>query len=305
MLDAHRLRIWRAVVASGSLHAAARHLGYSPSAVSQHVRLLQRETQLVLTEKVGRGIRPTAAGIALAEEGEAVLLALQHLEAKVADLREGRTHELAISCFASVAQEWIPPLGRRLQEELPGVVLEVSINEPHEGPGRRSPDLVVRSQSQTATDNPPAGHTAHDLGGEDFVVVLPASSPLAAQPEVRLGQLSDAAWIDNVVYPASPTLGILLDACRAAGFTPAWAARCDDHVAATRLVAAGMGVTAFPALAARSLPEGVVARRLVDPTPHRRVVVWQRDSSAHTRAAQVALAALEESAAEHLAGADG
>src|SRR5687767_12420974 len=48
MLDVHRLRVFRAVVASGSVHAAATHLGYTASAVSQHVSALQRETGLVL-----------------------------------------------------------------------------------------------------------------------------------------------------------------------------------------------------------------------------------------------------------------
>ena len=44
MLDVHRLRVFRSVVASGSIQAAAVNLGYTASAVSQHVSALQRET---------------------------------------------------------------------------------------------------------------------------------------------------------------------------------------------------------------------------------------------------------------------
>ncbi|WP_157602895.1 helix-turn-helix domain-containing protein, partial [Promicromonospora kroppenstedtii] len=66
MLDVHRLRVFRSVVASGSIGAAAANLGYTPSAVSQHVSALQRETGLKLLARHGRGIRPTAAGRALA-----------------------------------------------------------------------------------------------------------------------------------------------------------------------------------------------------------------------------------------------
>jgi DNA-binding transcriptional LysR family regulator len=59
MLDVHRLRIFRSVVASGSVAAAAANLGYTPSAVSQHVTALQRETGLTLLERAGRGVRPS------------------------------------------------------------------------------------------------------------------------------------------------------------------------------------------------------------------------------------------------------
>ena len=66
MLDIQRLRVFRAVVASGSVQAAADHLGYTPSAVSQSLTTLQRETGLVLFEKAGRGIAPTPAASVLA-----------------------------------------------------------------------------------------------------------------------------------------------------------------------------------------------------------------------------------------------
>ena len=60
MIDVQRLRVFRAVVASGSVQAAADHLGYTPSAVSQHLTALQRETGLVLFEKAGLGDRAHA-----------------------------------------------------------------------------------------------------------------------------------------------------------------------------------------------------------------------------------------------------
>lgn len=293
MIDVQRLRVWQAVVASGSVHAAARHLGYTPSTVSQHVKLLQRETGLTLMTRVGRGIQPTAAGLRLAEEGEEVVASLGRLDHVVADLREGRTDHLSIACFASVAQAWVPSVADRLRRELPGVVLEVSIKEPHGGRGRRPPDLDVRSEVPEEADPTPEAWIRHDLGLEEYVVVLPSDHPLARSPQVRLADLAEETWIDNVVYD-SPTLRILTDACRAAGFQPRFAARCDDHQAAVGLVAAGLGVTAFPTLAAHRLPEGLLAWPLVDPTPRRRIVALQRQLTAHTDAAVLALAALRE-----------
>src|SRR5258705_10589572 len=95
MLDVHRLRVFRSVVASGSINAAAANLGCTPSAVSQQVSALQRETGLALLTRIGRGIEPTAAGLALAAEIDALLHRLGDVESFVADLRAGRRGTLA------------------------------------------------------------------------------------------------------------------------------------------------------------------------------------------------------------------
>ena len=56
MQNLHRLRVWRAVVASGSVQQAARNLGNSPATVSQHIIALQREVAAPLYRRDGRGI---------------------------------------------------------------------------------------------------------------------------------------------------------------------------------------------------------------------------------------------------------
>src|SRR5690606_19268658 len=119
MLDPHRLRMFAAVVAAGSVHQAAANLGYTPSAVSQQLAALQRETGLRLMERNGRGIVPTATGRLLADEAAAVLERLAALDGLVTDLREGRVGSLSISYFASAGASWIPPLVATLTSEFP------------------------------------------------------------------------------------------------------------------------------------------------------------------------------------------
>ena len=63
MIDVRRLRVLKAVVESGSVSGAAAYLNYTPSAVSQSITALERETGTVLLERAGRGIRPTDAAI--------------------------------------------------------------------------------------------------------------------------------------------------------------------------------------------------------------------------------------------------
>lgn len=57
MLDLRRLQALHAVVTTGSVKDAAARLGYTPSAVSQHITTLERETRTVLLEPAGRGVR--------------------------------------------------------------------------------------------------------------------------------------------------------------------------------------------------------------------------------------------------------
>ena len=79
MVDAHRLRTFLSVMASGSVNAAAGHLGYSPSAVSQQIAALQKETGLTLFTRHGRGIEPTPAAHTLAAESEQLMTELKRV----------------------------------------------------------------------------------------------------------------------------------------------------------------------------------------------------------------------------------
>ena len=96
MVDVQRLRVYRAVVAAGSIQAAAANLGFTPSAVSQQVSALARETGLVLLGKAGRGIEPTDAGLELAAAAEKLFGELTEVEARLAALKVGGTSTAAI-----------------------------------------------------------------------------------------------------------------------------------------------------------------------------------------------------------------
>ena len=56
------LRVFTAVVEAGSLGAAARQLGCTQSAVSQHMSRLERECGMPLLERSAKGIALTQAG---------------------------------------------------------------------------------------------------------------------------------------------------------------------------------------------------------------------------------------------------
>lgn len=295
MLDVNRLRVFRAVVANGSVHGAATQLGYTPSTVSQHITLLQRETGLTLFEKAGRGIVPTATGRLLAAESEEVMAGLARLTGVVDDIRGGRTGRLEIAAFASASQSWVPSVVGRLREDHPGVVVELALNEIAEDPARSTADIDVRTEEVGEPPTTLAGHCRRVLAEEDYVLVLPAGHRLADSAEVTLAELADEPWIRDDRHN-SRCSAIIRRATAAAGVSPAYVARADDHHTAMAFVAAGVGVCVLPRLAGRAAPAGTVVVELADPRPQRRVVAFLRDAAETNPVALRALELLAEQA---------
>lgn len=278
MLSPRRLLVLEAVIASGSVHAAARNLNYSPATISQHLKALARETGLELFVRDGRGIAPTAVAYRLAEDAHVVLTDLDRLDRTVSDLKKGPEEHLAIGCFSSVSQAWLPRVVEAVRRDFPRVTVEISLNEPHGGHGRRPADLDIRNEPTTSGSGMHLeGYRRRSLMVEEFVVVLPPGHRLAAHTTVALGDLRDDPWIDHDIYD-SPTGQIVTAACTSAGFAPNIVARLDDHHAAVALVETGLGVTVLPRLALTGLSPDLTVRPLSQPTVERRIVAHVRNA---------------------------
>jgi len=159
MLEPHRLRVFRSVVASGSVQAAADNLGLTSSAVSQHLAALQRETGLTLFQRAGRGIVPTEAAVELDAQSDEPMSQWGRLDQVVADLRDGRSGRLTIGYFASAGSVWMPALVRRLTREFPDLVLELVLNEVEQRGFTPDIDLVIDPPHAPV----PAGHERIEL----------------------------------------------------------------------------------------------------------------------------------------------
>jgi DNA-binding transcriptional LysR family regulator len=275
MLDAHRLRVFRAVVASGSVNQAAANLGYTPSAISQHLAALQRETGLRLIERNGRGIEPTATGRLLADEAGTVLERLAALDSVVADLREGRVGSLSISYFASAGAAWIPPVVATLTREFPDLRVDLRLIELADEQ-QSPPDVEIFVEG--AASSSIRGYDMHPLLEEPYLAVLPEGHRLAGRDAVPLRELADEPWVDND-FARGPCRQVVLDACSSVGFSPGFHVETHDYPTAISFVAAGVGITVLPRLGVSTmLPDGLIAVPVVDPVPVRRIAVRVRQS---------------------------
>ncbi|MFC0436298.1 LysR family transcriptional regulator [Kutzneria buriramensis] len=280
-MDIHRLRVLRAVVADGSIRGAATSLGYTPSAISQHITALQKETGLTLVQRTGRSIEPTAAGRTVAAQAARVFERIAELESVVSDLRAGRVGALSVSYFASAGAVWIPPMVATLAREFPGLRLDLRLIE-LVGADAGPPDVEIFVDGTEPADI--RGYRVRSLLTEPYFAVVPQGSALADRIEVDLAELRDEAWVDNDVARGACRQAVL-DACSTVGFSPAFHIETQDYPTAIKFVAEGMGITVIPRLGLGALPASTVAVPIVNPTPRRSISVRVRDAVADHPAA--------------------
>ncbi|MEV5541530.1 LysR family transcriptional regulator [Saccharopolyspora shandongensis] len=279
MLDVPRLRVLRAVVATGSIRASAEALGYTPSAVSQQLASLQRETGLRLFERVGRGIEPTAAGRTLATESEPLFQALSRVEGVVGDLRAGRVGSLSIGYFGSAGATWLPALVVALRTEFPELRLDLRMTDIVDA----EPDIDI------FVEYPDTEHSqlvdVHWLIDDPYLAVVRDDDPLAQRAEVPLAELAERSWVDNDIVEGA-CRQVLLAACAEAGFAPRFVVETHDYPTAIPFVTTGIGITVIPCLGIGNLPTGLRAVPVVSPTPMRRISVAVKKSIAEHPAAE-------------------
>ena len=125
VLNVTRLRVLRELAHRGSIAAVADALWLTPSAVSQQLSALERETRVQLVERAGRGVKLTAAGQVLADHSERVFEALDEARAALHALQTQPTGRLRVASFPSVVRLVIPRVLARLRERFPDLLVEV------------------------------------------------------------------------------------------------------------------------------------------------------------------------------------
>ncbi|MGC5566168.1 LysR family transcriptional regulator [Streptomyces sp. FR-108] len=294
MLDVRRMQMLRAVVTSGSVTAAATRLGYTPSAVSQQIAVLEKEARTPLLERVGRGVRPTEAGLLLTGYADAIGRQVAEAETALSDLRSGRTGRLAVRYFATAGAALVAPAVARVRAEHPGVRIELKLSDPGEAlpdvrEGRADLALVVRPEGETAGAE---GVRLVRLLDDPYRAVLPKGHPLAGRRSLALADLAEEPWVGSE-WPG-PCLDAQLSACEAAGFRPTFVVESEDYVTAQGFVAAGLGVSLVPRLGLGSRHPGVVVREVRRPEPVRAISAAVREAAAPAPALLSFLQALRE-----------
>jgi DNA-binding transcriptional LysR family regulator len=304
MLNASRLKILSEVISLGSFSAAADALSYSQSAVSQAIATLEGEVGAALIERDRRGVRPTAAGAALARHAEGILARMDAAETEVSAIAGGRGGRLRIASFPSAGATLMPQAVAAFAASHPGVEITLSEGEPEEiAPRLRAGefDLALLYEFEGVGERLGAGMRRFELLDDPLRLALPEAHPTAGRKRIGLEQLSGESWIQTSA--ATPCARHVVRCCHAAGFEPRVSFESDDYQTVQGLVAAGVGVALIPRLALSAVRPDIGVRELHPSSPVRKVLAATRRGAPVTPAVATMLDTLRE-ASRSLGGVD-
>ncbi|MDO4887755.1 MAG: LysR family transcriptional regulator [Actinomycetaceae bacterium] len=266
MIDLRQLEALVALHRHGTVSAAAQALGYSQPTVSHHLSALARVTGTVLFTRVGRGVRLTQEGRALARRGEEILALMDRAEREATAMARADAGRLRLAAFPSAVASFVPAILAALGECNPGLTVELVDAEPPEALDALSRGTVDAALSFAY------GDSVDGPRGTEAVALLDDPLFLVAAP----GGITDIAdggqcrWITGCQRCHEK----LAEVARAAGFVPDVAYASDDYVAVQALVAAGLGASLLPGMALRAYRHpGVDVRPVAGERRHVGVVV--------------------------------
>jgi DNA-binding transcriptional LysR family regulator len=295
MLNASRLNVFREVVAHGSFSAAAEALSYSQSAVSQAIATLEGELGVSLIERNRSGVRPTAAGAALAGHIGGILAQMETAETEIAAIAAGRGGQLRTASFPTAGATLMPQAIAAFRASHPGVDVTLAEGEPEEiAPRLRAGefDLVLLFEFEGVGERLGAGIRRFELLEDPLHLTLRGDHPLADRKRLRLEDLKGESWVQTSA--TSPCARHVVRSCHGAGFEPSVSFESDDYQTVQGLVAAGVGVALIPQLALSTVRSDIRVRALHPQSPVRKVFAATPRGAAVTPALTTMLDILRE-----------
>ena len=297
MLNVTRLRMLREVASRGTLAAAAEALFMTPSAVSQQMAVLERETGAQLLERFGRGVRLTDAGTQLVANTERILAEIERAEAALAAASKGVVGRVRVSAFPTAARALLIPALPNLQQHYPNLRVSMVDLEPEESiPALKNGDLdvVVAYEWGLLPRLTDAGIKREQLFTEPVYLALPKTHRLANSGSIKLADLRDEEWI--VGRDSTSMLDLVVAATKRHGYEPRTDFHSMDFQVILSAVGAGLGVALVPPLALFGSYPDVVIADIADLEISRSIWAAIRRGSADNPAIAVMLAALRDSA---------
>ncbi|SER26691.1 LysR family transcriptional regulator [Lentzea albida] len=250
------LRVVVEVARRGSFTAAADALGYTQSAISRQVGAMEAAVGSPLFERWARGVRPTTACEALLGHARQVVSHVEAAELEIAGLRDRIAGRLAVGAYPTAAASLVPQAIARVKEKHPALTVRL---------GEAGSPVVLRrlraGRVEVGVIAVGDGLPDYDLAGlrtesvpvaRGLGVAVADGHPFAGQAEVDVRDLAGQVWVVGTGGEGDPQFGAW----------PTLSSPVIGHEARTwqtrlGLVAAGLGVSVLPGLAADVVPRGV------------------------------------------------
>lgn len=298
-MDVRRLAILRELAERGTVGAVADEMHVTPSAVSQQLKLLEREAGVPLTEPSGRGIRLTAAGRELAHTAIEIATAIEKAEAQWREYLDQPAGDVTMTTFPSGGQMLLPGLLSRVRDEPrvnlvcsdadPSSVFDIADLVPHY-------DIVVADSPAVQESWHQRGLQVVSLMSEPLDVAMPEDHPLARKATLSPSDVVGETWIG--VPSGFPFDRVLTQLVVVTGEPVRIAQRFADNGIVEAVVAAGHGIAILPRFTTRGRTNGLITRPLVGIQARRQISAVLRPDRFERPSVRFIVQALREQARE-------
>ncbi len=245
-MELRHLRYFVAVADELHFTRAALKLGIAQPALTQQIKALERELEVRLFARSGRGVILTSAGEAFRTEAKSILLQVGAATRTARAAAYGLQGRLSIGFTESASfHPMVTESFRAFRAAYPDV--ELDLQEGHspalfEALGKQILDFAF-ARPPFPTDR---AVQFDILAQEQMVAAVPSDHALAGKAQISLRDLAGERF---VLYPRTVRPGLsdqVVEACQKAGFEPQIAQETPQLSSTINLVAAGMGVSVVP-----------------------------------------------------------
>jgi molybdate transport repressor ModE-like protein len=276
-IEMRHLAALQAIAEHGSFSAAAEHLGYTQSAVSQQMAALERIVGERLIERPGgpRKVSMTEFGRVLLTHAQVITAHLASARADIAALRAGEAGTLRVGVYQSAGARIVPELARRFAHAWPGVTLALCEAQTELG----LEELLSRGEIDLTFTLLPLEDDALEaieLLADPYVLAVEIDSPVARRTEPLT--IAEIAALPLVGYRNCRGQRMLEDFLTAHAQTPHVTFRSDDNGMVQGVAGSGIGAALIPRLCTSPNDPCITFIDVSDIIPPRPVgLAWYRD----------------------------
>jgi len=261
-MEIRHLRYFIAVAEEGHVTRAAERLGMQQPPLSQRIKAIERELDVQLLRRKGRGVELTDAGRAFLDNARAMLAQFDHTFEATRRTARGEQGRICVGITpSSPFHPFVPRIIRAFRDAFPQVSMRLEERFGSKLIEQLRTEQVDAAFVRIPLLDPPEGVVVNRLLEEPLLVALPSNHALLGERALSLRRLAGETFVvfgpaDRGIYDQT------MVACHAAGFSPRIGQEAPRVTSLLALVASGIGITLVPASLQQMHIDGVIYRPL-------------------------------------------
>lgn len=190
-----QLELLAAMDRTQTLSAAAREVNLTQPAASRLLRELSSDLHVILFERIGRALRPTAAGRALVRKAVSLVADLDRTQQEIEAIDSGLVGTVSIGAGVSSCYVIVPTALKLLMDQSSQIAVSVREGPMDELLARLRAGQIDLLIGRFGRDQDISDIKMHDLYRPNVVAVCGVNHPLASRRSLHWDDLYEQPWI--------------------------------------------------------------------------------------------------------------